>query len=131
MTTDEHWMRVALSEGAQGDPSPNPHVGAVLVQDGAQVGIGYHAKAGQPHAEVAAIANAGEAACGATLYVTLTPCNHRGRTGPCTEAIISAGIRRVVIGAADPAPHVEGAVERLRKTGIEFSKESCRKSLIG
>jgi len=112
-------MGQALAEGAKGDPSPNPHVGAIIVRDGEEVGRGHHAKAGESHAEVGAIAAAGEMAEGATLYVTLTPCNHHGRTGPCTEAVLRAGIKRIVVGATDPAPHVGGAVEHLQQAGVE------------
>jgi diaminohydroxyphosphoribosylaminopyrimidine deaminase/5-amino-6-(5-phosphoribosylamino)uracil reductase len=116
---DERMMGLALREGAKGRPSPNPHVGAVLTKRGKVVAKGYHARAGQAHAEVVAIERAKRAARGATLYVTLEPCNHHGRTGPCTEAIIEAGIARVVIGARDPAPHTKGSIRKLRRAGIE------------
>ncbi len=116
---DDRMMGLALREGAKGRPSPNPHVGAVLAKRGRVVSKGYHARAGRAHAEVMAIERAGRAAKGATLYVTLEPCNHHGRTGPCTEAIIEAGITRVVIGARDPAPHTKGSVRKLRRAGIE------------
>lgn len=111
-------MRRALREAAKGDPSPNPHVGAVLVKDGCIVSVGHHERAGQAHAEVAAIRAAPGAVVGATLYVTFEPCNHHGRTPPCTEAIIAAGIREVVIGCRDAHPHVPGAIERLESAGI-------------
>ncbi len=116
---DVRWMRRALREARKGRPSPNPHVGAVLVKAGRLLAVGHHARAGRAHAEVVALRRAGEAARGATLYVTFEPCNHWGRTGPCTEAIERAGVARVVVGCRDPAPHVPGAVERLRRRGIE------------
>ena len=116
---DEAWMARALDEGRKGHPSPNPHVGAVLVKDGDVVGVGYHERAGEDHAEVAAIKAAGAKAEGATLYVTLEPCNHQGRTPPCTDAIVRAKLARVVIGCHDPNPHVAGGgVDRLRQAGI-------------
>jgi diaminohydroxyphosphoribosylaminopyrimidine deaminase / 5-amino-6-(5-phosphoribosylamino)uracil reductase len=118
MDFDERMMDRALREAAKGDPSPNPHVGAVIVKDEKLVSIGYHARCGQAHAEVNAIARAGGHTRGATLYVTFEPCNHYGRTGPCSEAIIAAGISRVVIGCRDPAPHVPGSVDKLRAAGI-------------
>lgn len=112
-------MRRALDEAKRGRPSPNPRVGAALVRDGEVISLGYHAKAGQVHAEVDAIRNVPDSVEGATLFVTLEPCNHQGRTGPCTEAILEAGIARVVIGCRDPAPHVPGAIERLTVEGVE------------
>lgn len=112
-------MGRALREAAKGDPSPNPHVGAVLVQHGKIVSVGYHARCGQAHAEVVAMQRAGGKTRGATLYVTFEPCNHYGRTGPCAKAIIDAGVRRVVIGCRDSAPHVPGAVDRMREAGID------------
>lgn len=115
---DRRFMRRALREAEKGDPSPNPFVGAALVRNGELIALGYHARAGQAHAEVDAIRKAGDAK-GATLYVTFEPCNHTGRTGPCTEAILRAGITRVVIGCRDPHPHVPGAIERLRENGVE------------
>ena len=103
-----------------GFTSPNPAVGAVCVRDGQIVGSGYHAKAGDPHAEVVALEEAGEAARGATLYVTLEPCSHYGRTPPCADLCIQAGLSRVVIAMIDPNPLVSGAgVERLRTAGIQ------------
>ncbi len=119
-TDDETWMDAAIAQAKQGQPSPNPHVGAVVVKDGEIVGTGFHEKAGTDHAEAVAIAAAGDAVRGATLYVTLEPCNHEGRTPPCTDAIIAAGVARVVIGCKDPNPNVEGGgVERLTAAGIE------------
>jgi diaminohydroxyphosphoribosylaminopyrimidine deaminase/5-amino-6-(5-phosphoribosylamino)uracil reductase len=117
---DERWMARALEIGRGGRPSPNPHVGAVVVLDGVVVGEGFHERAGADHGEVVAITNAKGKTKGATLYVTLEPCNHVGRTPPCTEAIIKAGIVRVVVGCDDPNPHVEGGGNaRLRTAGIE------------
>lgn len=107
---DVDYMRLALQEAekGQGRTSPNPCVGAVIVRDDKVVGRGYHRKAGTPHAEVNAIADAGNHTVGATLYVTLEPCNHTGRTPPCTKAIIDAGLSRIVVGMADPNPSVTG-----------------------
>ncbi|QGP92998.1 Riboflavin biosynthesis protein RibD [Neomoorella glycerini] len=119
---DVEYMRRALKLARQGlgRTSPNPAVGAVIVRDGRVVGEGYHQQAGTPHAEVHALQAAGEAARGATLYVTLEPCCHYGRTPPCTEAIITAGIRRVVAAMADPNPKVAGGgFQALRRAGIE------------
>lgn len=118
---DVEMMRVALREGQKGRPSPNPHVGAVIAKKGRVVAKGYHRRVGEAHAEVMALARAGRRAKGATLYVTLEPCNHRGRTGPCTEAIVGAGIARVVIGCRDPAPHTRGGVRKLRRAGVEVA----------
>jgi diaminohydroxyphosphoribosylaminopyrimidine deaminase / 5-amino-6-(5-phosphoribosylamino)uracil reductase len=104
------FMKLALRLAARGAGwvSPNPMVGAVVVKNGHVVGRGYHRRAGLPHAEVEALLNAGEAARGADLYVTLEPCNHQGRTPPCTQAILAAGIRRVIIASHDPNPEVTG-----------------------
>jgi diaminohydroxyphosphoribosylaminopyrimidine deaminase/5-amino-6-(5-phosphoribosylamino)uracil reductase len=116
---DEKWMGLALESGARGMPSPNPHVGAVVVNGGQAVGRGHHERAGEEHAEVAALREAGSRAAGATLYVTLEPCNHLGRTPPCTEAIAASRVARVVVGTRDPNPHVAGGgVEKLRSAGI-------------
>ncbi|MBW2507641.1 MAG: bifunctional diaminohydroxyphosphoribosylaminopyrimidine deaminase/5-amino-6-(5-phosphoribosylamino)uracil reductase RibD [Deltaproteobacteria bacterium] len=112
-------MAQAIAEARRGRPSPNPRVGAAIVRGQRVVALGYHAKAGLAHAEVDAIREAGSGAEGATLYVTLEPCNHQGRTGPCTEAILEAGVARVVIGCRDPAPHVPGAIARLEAGGID------------
>lgn len=107
---DADFMHLALQEARKGlgRTSPNPSVGAVIVREGSVVGSGYHHRAGAPHAEVNAIADAGSLCEGATLYVTLEPCNHTGRTPPCTEAVLAAGISRVVVGMADPNPGVAG-----------------------
>lgn len=114
---DEYYMELALAEAARGlgRTSPNPAVGALLVREGSILGRGYHHRAGEPHAEVNALADArqnGHDTAGATLYVTLEPCNHRGRTPPCTEAILAAGIVRVVLGTCDPNARVQGKIGR-------------------
>ena len=119
---DEAWMAraVALAEGGRGATSPNPMVGAVLVRDGRAVGEGFHQAAGRAHAEAAALAGAGAAAAGATCYVTLEPCAHHGRTPPCADALVAAGVARVVAAMADPDPRVAGAgLARLRAAGVE------------
>ena len=118
---DAHWMRRALdlAERGWGRVSPNPLVGAVVVRDGAVVGEGYHAEYGGPHAEVHALAAAGGQARGATLYVTLEPCDHQGKTPPCTAAILAAGVARVVIAARDPNPRASGGAVRLRGAGVD------------
>ena len=117
-------MRAALhlAERGRGRTSPNPMVGAVIVKNGEVVGSGYHKKAGLPHAEIYAIHKAGENSRGATLYVTLEPCNHFGRTPPCTEAIIESGIKRAVIATTDPNPLNNGrGLRRLRRAGIAIA----------
>ena len=108
-----------LAERGRGTTRPNPVVGAVVVADGEVVGEGWHERKGGPHAEAAALRDAGERARGATLFVTLEPCAHHGATPPCTEAIVAAGIRRVVAGARDPSPEARGGLERLRAAGVE------------
>lgn len=118
---DEGWMHRALAEARRGlgRTSPNPAVGAVIVRDGQLLASGHHARAGADHAEVAALRPLGFRAPGATLYCTLEPCDHVGRTGPCTSAIVDAGITRVVVGTIDPNPRVEGrGLIRLRAAGI-------------
>jgi diaminohydroxyphosphoribosylaminopyrimidine deaminase/5-amino-6-(5-phosphoribosylamino)uracil reductase len=107
-----------LAERGRGTTHPNPVVGAVVVRDGEIVGEGWHARRGEPHAEVHALRAAGERARGATLYVTLEPCSHHGATPPCTDAVIEAGIAKVVVGARDPNPRVDG-ISRLRAAGVE------------
>lgn len=131
---DAHCMRLALAEARKGlgRTSPNPVVGALVVKSGSIVAKGYHHKAGGPHAEVNALAQAGSSARGADLYVTLEPCNHTGRTPPCTEAILAAGIARVVVGMPDPNPAVTGGGAAYLKTkGIEVVtgvlEEECRR----
>jgi diaminohydroxyphosphoribosylaminopyrimidine deaminase/5-amino-6-(5-phosphoribosylamino)uracil reductase len=118
----ELFMRAALREAAKGlgRTSPNPAVGAVLVKGGRVVARGHHARAGGPHAEVVAIRAAGGRARGADLYTTLEPCDHFGRTPPCSRALLEAGVRRVFVGSADPNPLVNGrGIERLRQAGVE------------
>jgi diaminohydroxyphosphoribosylaminopyrimidine deaminase/5-amino-6-(5-phosphoribosylamino)uracil reductase len=118
---DKRWMRrtLVLASKALGKTRPNPVVGTVIVKNGEVVGEGYHRAAGKPHAEVNALRRAGAAARGATLYVNLEPCCHQGRTPPCTDRIIQAGIARVVIALRDPNPLVGGkGIARLREAGI-------------
>ncbi|MBW4692468.1 MAG: bifunctional diaminohydroxyphosphoribosylaminopyrimidine deaminase/5-amino-6-(5-phosphoribosylamino)uracil reductase RibD [Lyngbya sp. HA4199-MV5] len=111
-----------LARQALGRTAPNPLVGSVIVQEGTIVGEGFHPAAGQPHAEVFALREAGDRARGANLYVNLEPCNHYGRTPPCSEAIVTAGIQRVVVGMVDPDPRVSGGgIARLREAGIEVT----------
>lgn len=131
-------MRQALrlARRGLGRTSPNPPVGAVVVASGRVVGRGFHRRAGGPHGEVIALQEAGCRARGATLYVTLEPCNHHGRTPPCTEAIVAAGIKRVVVGVADPNPHVAGGgARRLRAHGIRVDMgvehEPCAQLIRG
>jgi diaminohydroxyphosphoribosylaminopyrimidine deaminase / 5-amino-6-(5-phosphoribosylamino)uracil reductase len=119
--TDHVWMRRALelAERARGRTSPNPMVGAVLVKDGQLAGEGFHAYAGSDHAEVVALREAGAAAAGTTLYVSLEPCCHHGRTPPCVEQILEAGIARVVTACEDPNPAVSGnGISALRAGGL-------------
>jgi diaminohydroxyphosphoribosylaminopyrimidine deaminase / 5-amino-6-(5-phosphoribosylamino)uracil reductase len=118
---DHHHMVRALELARLGQCStpPNPSVGCVLVRWGQVVGEGFHQRAGEPHAEVAALAEAGSAARGATAYVTLEPCSHHGRTPPCSEALVAAGVRRVVAAMRDPNPRVDGSgLARLEQAGI-------------
>ncbi len=110
---------LALAERGWGQTAPNPMVGAVVVRDGIAVGKGFHAKFGEAHAEVNALAMAEDRARGAELYVTLEPCNHHGKTPPCVDAIIKAGVRRVVAAVRDPGGDTAGGAERLRAAGIE------------
>lgn len=112
-----------LARGGWGRVAPNPLVGAVVVQNGDVVGEGFHAEYGGAHAEVAALRAAGERAHGATLYVTLEPCSHHGKTPPCTDAVIAAGVARVVYAAADPNRRAAGGGERLRAAGIVVSEQ--------
>ena len=119
---DCRWMAQALRLAERGmySTSPNPRVGCVLVADGRIAGSGWHQRAGEAHAEVHALREAGEAARGATAYVTLEPCSHHGRTPPCADALITAGVARVVAAVADPNPQVAGAgSEKLRAAGIK------------
>ncbi len=120
--TDSRFMREALREARKGlgRTSPNPAVGAVVVKNGQIIARGYHKKAGLPHAEVEALKKLGGNAPGCTIYITLEPCNHHGRTPPCSEAVLKSGISRVVVGMKDPNPDVlGGGCEFLKKNGIE------------
>lgn len=122
---DEEYMRRALRLAARaaGRTSPNPMVGAVLVRGGKIVGEGYHHAAGEPHAEVNALAKAGDAARGATLYTTLEPCAHHGRTPPCVDAILTAGVRRVVAAMRDVDPRTDGkGFRQLKSSGVEVQQ---------
>lgn len=121
---EREYMSIALqmAKGTLGQTSPNPVVGAVVVKEGAIVGMGAHLKAGEAHAEIHALRMAGEQAKGATIYVTLEPCSHHGRTPPCVEAILASGISRVVVATLDPNPLVAGrGVNRLREAGVDVS----------
>lgn len=122
MTNHEFYMELALknAQAMKGQTDPNPLVGAVIVNENRIVGVGAHLKAGEAHAEINAIRMAGEKAKGGTIYVTLEPCSHHGRTGPCAVAIVEAGIQKVVIAALDPNPLVSGSgVKILQDAGIE------------
>lgn len=124
MVNHEDYMDLAinLAKSAKGQTSPNPMVGAVVVKDGQVVGMGAHLKAGQPHAEVHAIRMAGEQAIGATIYVTLEPCSHFGKTPPCANLIIETGLSQVVIATTDPNPKVAGTgISRLQEAGIKVT----------
>src|SRR5688572_26265251 len=118
---DIGYMHAALrlAENGWGRVHPNPVVGAVVVVDRKVVGEGFHVEYGGPHAEVEALRNAGERARGATLYVTLEPCSHQGKTPPCTDAIVASGIKRVVFGASDPNHLARGGAKLLQQAGIE------------
>jgi diaminohydroxyphosphoribosylaminopyrimidine deaminase / 5-amino-6-(5-phosphoribosylamino)uracil reductase len=121
---DEFYMNLALelASATQGQTAPNPVVGSVIVKDGEIVGLGAHLKAGEPHAEIHALRMAGEKALNADIYVTLEPCSHHGRTPPCADAIIRAGIKRAVICTLDPNPLVAGkGIEKLKKSGLEVT----------
>lgn len=132
INNDERYMQLAieLAKKAEGKTSPNPIVGAVIVKNGKVVGRGYHKKAGLPHAEINALRSAGRNAKNAVLYVNLEPCDHFGRTPPCTDAIIKSGIKKVVIGMQDPNPINSGSgIKKLRKHNIKVIsrtlKEKC------
>jgi diaminohydroxyphosphoribosylaminopyrimidine deaminase/5-amino-6-(5-phosphoribosylamino)uracil reductase len=121
---DAHYMARALELARKGlySTHPNPRVGCVIVRDGQVVGEGWHVRAGEPHAEVHALRQAGELARGACAYVTLEPCSHHGRTPPCAEALVNAGVARVVAAMQDPNPQVAGqGLKRLADAGIEVS----------
>ena len=135
--TDAQAMQMAIAEGARGRLSapPNPWVGCVVVRDGSIIGRGFHVRPGEAHAEVAALAEAGDAAAGATAYVSLEPCVHHGRTPPCTDALVAAGVKRVVFALEDPDARVRGAgAAALRAAGIEVvggvEAEAAAESLL-
>ena len=124
-SVDERYMRLALELARRGEgyTNPNPIVGAVVVKDGEIIGRGWHKRFGGPHAEVFALEEAGEEAAGATIYVTLEPCSHYGKTPPCADRIIAAGISRVVVACRDPNPLVSGrGIDKLRAAGIEVTE---------
>jgi diaminohydroxyphosphoribosylaminopyrimidine deaminase/5-amino-6-(5-phosphoribosylamino)uracil reductase len=130
---NEQWMKRALhlAKKGKGRTSPNPLVGAVLVKRGRVVGEGYHAKAGEAHAEIVALQMAGREARGSALYINLEPCTHYGKTPPCAPAVIEAGVKRVVVGMVDPNPMVKGkGISTLRKAGIDVRvgtlEKECR-----
>src|SRR6185503_15604161 len=119
---DRAWMSRALELARRGlfSTPPNPAVGCVLVRNGEIVGQGWHARAGEPHAEIVALGAAGARARGADVYVTLEPCSHHGRTGPCVDALVEARVHRVVAAMSDPDPRVDGAgFARLESVGIQ------------
>src|SRR5438132_2295169 len=123
-------LALADAELGRGRTHPNPIVGALVVSGGKVIAAGHHEKAGGPHAEVTALRKSGERARGADLYVTLEPCDHYGRTPPCTQAIVASGIRRVVVGSVDPNPLVHGrGIGRLRARGVQVEvgvfKSAC------
>ncbi|MCM3077808.1 bifunctional diaminohydroxyphosphoribosylaminopyrimidine deaminase/5-amino-6-(5-phosphoribosylamino)uracil reductase RibD [Brevibacillus invocatus] len=122
MKTDIDYMSMAidLAKSAKGQTSPNPLVGAIVVKNGTIVGMGAHLRAGEPHAEIHALKMAGNQAVGSTLYVSLEPCSHHGKTPPCTDAILSSGVRKVVVATKDPNPLVAGSgVDKLKEAGLE------------
>ncbi len=130
---DKHFMRLAIKEARKGmgRTSPNPCVGAVIVKNGQVIAKGYHKKAGTPHAEINALRNASESVAGATIYVTLEPCNHTGKTPPCSMALLENKLSRVVIGMTDPNPLVNGSgSDFLRNNGVDVMsgvlEEECR-----
>lgn len=128
MSSHEFYMNLALQNALsmKGQTDPNPLVGSVIVNDNRIVGIGAHLKAGEPHAEIHALAMAGEKAKGGTIYVTLEPCSHHGRTGPCAEAIVRAGLKKVVVATLDPNPIVAGrGIKILEDAGIEVVVGVC------
>ena len=129
LAAEDRAMRAAirLARRGIGTTHPNPRVGAVVLRDGEILGRGFHARAGEAHAEVRALAEAGKRARGATLVTTLEPCAHEGRTPPCVDAILEAGIRRVVLGMRDPNPLVNGrGVAALRAAGERSSRKRGR-----
>ena len=137
---DRAWMAhaLALAERGMFTTMPNPRVGCVIVHGGTVLGEGFHLRAGEPHAEVAALADAvrrGHGVRGATLYVTLEPCAHHGRTPPCVDAVLASGVQRVVIAIADPNPLAQGGLDRLRAAGLDVElgveQDAARELNIG
>ena len=124
---DSEYMELALmlAKNGLGWTAPNPMVGAVLVKDGEIIGQGWHEKCGEPHAERNALANCKKSPQGATLYVTLEPCCHQGKTPPCTAAVREAGIKKLVVGLADPNPVACGGACQLREAGLEVVEGVC------
>jgi len=118
----ERFMRRAIELSINGFPAPNPHVGCVVVKNGEIIGEGFHHHAGAPHAEVVALQQAGDRATGADVYVTLEPCNHTGRTPPCTNALIAAGVASVTIACLDPNPKAAGGLDVLKAAGITVTQ---------
>ncbi|MFE8696596.1 bifunctional diaminohydroxyphosphoribosylaminopyrimidine deaminase/5-amino-6-(5-phosphoribosylamino)uracil reductase RibD [Cytobacillus sp. FJAT-53684] len=124
-------VSISLARATLGQTSPNPSVGAVVVKDGRLVGTGVHMKAGTPHAEVHAIKAAGSAAKGADMYVTLEPCSHHGKTPPCADLIIEAGIKKVFVATLDPNPLVAGkGIDKLTSAGIEVEVGLCKEEAL-
>ncbi|MFF2878070.1 bifunctional diaminohydroxyphosphoribosylaminopyrimidine deaminase/5-amino-6-(5-phosphoribosylamino)uracil reductase RibD [Gottfriedia sp. NPDC057991] len=133
MSNHEFYMNLAIQNAmaTKGQTDPNPLVGSVIVNDNRIVGIGAHLKAGEPHAEINALRMAGDKAEGGTIYVTLEPCSHHGRTGPCAEAVVRAGLKKVVIATLDPNPLVAGrGVKILQNAGIEVIIGVCEEQSI-
>ncbi|MGG0175566.1 bifunctional diaminohydroxyphosphoribosylaminopyrimidine deaminase/5-amino-6-(5-phosphoribosylamino)uracil reductase RibD [Gottfriedia acidiceleris] len=133
MSNHEFYMNLAIQNAmaTKGQTAPNPLVGSVIVNDNRIVGIGAHLKAGEPHAEINALRMAGDKAEGGTIYVTLEPCSHHGRTGPCAEAIVRAGLKKVVVATLDPNPLVAGrGVKILQDAGIEVIIGVCEEQSI-
>jgi diaminohydroxyphosphoribosylaminopyrimidine deaminase / 5-amino-6-(5-phosphoribosylamino)uracil reductase len=133
VSSHEFYMNLALQNAMsmKGQTYPNPLVGSVIVNDNRIVGIGAHLKAGEPHAEIHALNMAGEKAKGGTIYVTLEPCSHHGRTGPCAEAIVRAGLKKVVVATLDPNPLVAGrGIKILEDAGIEVIIGVCEEQSI-
>jgi len=133
VSNHEFYMNLAIQNAmaTKGQTDPNPLVGSVIVNDNRIVGIGAHLKAGEPHAEINALRMAGDKAEGGTIYVTLEPCSHHGRTGPCAEAIVRAGLKKVVVATLDPNPLVAGrGVKILQDAGIEVIIGVCEEQSI-
>ncbi len=131
---EERLMRRAIKLSRRGFPAPNPHVGCVIARGSQIVGEGYHHHAGGPHAERVALADAGDRAEGADVFVTLEPCNHHGRTPPCADALIEAKVGRVFVACSDPNPRAQGGAQRLRERGIDviervLEEEAARANL--